>query len=493
MIDRKTKLRLRRNVRKSRRQVENIGIQAEDQLERLFIRRLHRLVDVRRFVLGWVLLIVFLVAASVYQLRALSPYYLVSEPANGGVYTEGVLGSFTNANPLYATGGVDGGVSRLLFSSLLTYDEDGKLVNDLAENWKVDVSGRVYTVSIRTDAFWHDGRPVTIDDVVFTYKTIQDPNAKSPLFSSWRDVKVRKVNDTTVRFQLPNVFAAFPYSLTNGIIPKHILESVATDQLRSDQFNTVQPIGSGPFEWEAVEVSGTSPEERQEQIALRKNASYYRGEPKLQRFVVKTFRDEKVMQQSFENREIIAMGGFSTIPDTIDTSSTSSYNLPLTGAVMVFFKTTEGVLKNKEVRQALVQSVDTQAVIEQMLYPAVRVDSPLLRNQIGYNSKLTQLSFNTSKAKKTLDKAGWKVGPDGIRQKGKQKLEFNLKAPNNSEFTIITGELQKYWNAIGVQVSVDQPDDSELQSIVSLHQYDAVAYSISIGGDPDVFAFWHSV
>ncbi|MDZ7786043.1 MAG: peptide ABC transporter substrate-binding protein [Candidatus Saccharibacteria bacterium] len=492
MIDRKTKLRFRRNVRKGKRQVEGIGIQAEDHLERLFIRRLHRLITVRRFVLSWLLLVVFLFGASVFQLRALSDHYLRSAPAEGGVFTEGVIGSFTNANPLYATGGVDGGVSRLLFSSLLKYDKEGELTNDLATSWKADENGEVYTVTLRQDAQWHDGNPVTVEDVVFTYKMIQDPNTQSPLFPGWRDVKIEAVNDEQIKFTLPNVFAAFPHSLTNGIIPEHILGEVSADQMRSDQFNTVRPVGSGPFEWEAVEVSGDNPEERQEQISLTRNEAYYDGAPKLRRFVVKTFREESVMLESYQDREIMAMSGLSNIPDTIESDGLSRYSVPQTGAVMVFFKTSEGVLQNKAVRQALTHAVDVNDVIEQLLEPVIRVDSPLLRGQLGYDEELTQREYDLKKARKILSENGWEKGEDGIMIKGERRLEFNLKAPSSSEFTIVSGKLQEYWRELGAEVTVDQPDDPELQSIVSLHQYEAVMYSVSIGKDPDVFAFWHS-
>lgn len=492
MIDRKAKLRFRRNVRKGKRQVEDISIQAEEQLERLFIRRLHRLLAVRRFVLTWLLLIVFLVSASVFQLRALSGHYLVTAPADGGVFTEGVLGSFTNANPLYATGGVDGGVSQLLFSSLFEYDANGQLVNDLATSWDVDETGKVFTVTMRTDAKWHDGAPVTVEDVLFTYAMIQNPDAQSPLFSSWRDVKIKATSTDTIVFTLPNVFAPFPHSLTNGIIPKHILENVSADQLRADQFNTIQPIGSGPFAWEAVAVSGQTPEERQEQIALRRNSLYYRGAPRLQRFVVKTFRSEDTMLRQFEDRELHAMSGLTSVSDAIDGTSLEQYSLPLTGAVMVFFKTSEGVLQDKAVRTALVQSVDTNEVVAELLYPVITVNSPLLKGQLGYDETITQLEYDVEAAAKTLDEAGWKRNADGIREKDGTKLQFSLKAPNTSEFAVVTRKLQEHWSAVGVQVDVDQPSDSELQSIVSLHQYEAVAYSISIGNDPDVFAFWHS-
>ncbi len=493
MIDRKTKLRLRRNVRKGRKQVENISVFAEDQIERNFIRRLHRLLDVRRFVFGWLSLVLLMIGASFFQLRALGAHYLKPVAASGGVYTEGIIGSFTNANPLYITGGVDSSVSKLLFSSLFTYSADGKLIGDIATSWKVDDTNKVYTVTIRDDVKWHDGEPLTVDDILFTYKLIQNPNAGSPLFSSWRDVKIAAIDEQTVTFTLPNVFAAFPYSMTNGIVPSHILEEVEPEQLRSDTFNTVRPVGSGPFRWETVEVRGDTPENRQEQVALIRNEAYYRGAPKLQRFIIKTFRDEKTMSDKFQNKELTAMSGLSSISDElVADESPDIMNIPLSGSVMVFFNTSQAPLNEKPVRQALVSSVDTTEIVNNLPLASIKSDSPLLRGQLGYDPTVTQLPFDLLKAEALLDEAGWLKRTDGFRYKDDVKLQFSLKAPSTSEYTYVLQQLQLAWQKLGVSLNVDQPTDSDLQSLVSLHQYDAVLYSISIGEDPDVFAFWHS-
>src|SRR5580704_13764527 len=114
--------------RRGRRQVEDIGSQAEEQFEQHLIQRLGRLLNVRRFVLVWLALIVFLIGGVTAQLLALSNYYQSVQPVPGGIYTEGILGDFTNANPLYATGSVDSAVSKLLFAGLLTYNNQNQLV-----------------------------------------------------------------------------------------------------------------------------------------------------------------------------------------------------------------------------------------------------------------------------------------------------------------------------------------------------------------------------
>lgn len=494
MFNRKLRLRFRRNYRRGRRQVEDIGVQAEERFERHFFRRLARLYAVRRFVLGWMLLLTLLISIVVAQTRALSSYYQELRPVPGGIYTEGILGAFTNANPIYAVSGVDGAVSRLVFSGLLKYNEKNKLVGDLAESWKVDKTGKVYTLILREGIFWHDGEPLDSRDVTFTYGLIQNPDTRSPLFSSWQKVKIQAVNARTITFTLPNVLSAFPHSLTNGIIPQHVLADIDPDQLRSDLFNTARPIGSGPFRFDAVQVGGNTPETREEQIGLKPYKQYHLGEPKLQQLILRTFRSEERLSESFKNQELNAVIGLDKLPDTFtDGLAVKEYSTPVTGQVMAFFNNSSDILKDKAVRQALVRAVDTSDIISGLGYPVIPTRAPLLRSHLGYNEALIQLGPNQKAANKLLDGAGWKQrNAEGIRTKKKRELRLRLHAQNSSDFTYLSQGLQSQWRAIGVDVEVVQPPDNELQTLISTHSYDILLYGISLGVDPDVFAYWHS-
>lgn len=494
MINRTTKLRWRRRFRRSRRQVEDIGVQAEEHLERHVIRRLGRLYEVRRFVLGWLILLSILISLVVTQIGALSYYYQDSAPTPGGIYAEGMKGAFTNANPLYATGGVDGAVSRLVFSGLLKYDRQNQLVGDLAESWTLDPTERIYTIVLRENLKWHDGQALTSGDVVFTYKLIQNPDARSPLFGSWQTVRVQARDDRTITFTLPNVLSSFPFSLTNGIVPRHMLEKVQPSELRSDLFNNSGPVGSGPFKWDAIEVSGRNPEDREERIGLVPNGNYHLGTPKLQRFIIRAFRSETRMVEAFRARELNAMVGLDEVPNDIKKSgSTKSYSIPITAQVMAFFNNTNPILSDARVRQALVVAVDTKLLRSGLTDTVIAADSPFLREHFAYSRDIRQLTLNVDRAKQLLNEAGWIAGGNtGIRQKDGQPLRIRLHAKQGAEQNYVTKQLQEQWRTIGVEVSVEQPSDNDFQSTLTLHNYDVLLYGISLGVDPDVFAFWHS-
>jgi len=493
MVDRATKLRWRRRFRRSRKQVENIGEQAEQQFEEHLVGRLGRLWSVRRFLLAWGLLITLLITTLVIQTRGLGIYYQTQQPVPGGTFTEGILGTFTTVNPLYATGSVDSSVSRLVFSGLFKYNDQNALVGDLAQSWAVNERGNVYTVVLKPNLHWQDGHDLTAADVVFTYQTIQNPDAESPLFNSWNGVKVAAVDSRTVTFTLPQALSSFPYSMVNGLVPSHILKSTPVSQLRSISFDTTNPIGAGPFKWKTIEVTGTDTENREERVALSPNKYYAGGTPKLDGFIVRAFHSQEALIKSFNRQELDGVVGFNKLPEQIpDKGTIRQYSFPLTSQTMVFMKTTDGPLSDVRVRKALVTATNVPQIISGLGYPAQLVDEPFLRSQPGYDRTLAQARFNPSAANQLLDEAGWVKGNGGMRTKDGKPLTFRLVTENTPEYTYVTNKLKDDWKAVGVNVEVSLQPASDLQTALAFHTYDALLYGISIGVDPDVLAYWHS-
>lgn len=486
MMSRARRLRMRRQIRMHKHQLEDVGASADQH----FFRRLDNLTTVRRFVSMWVALIVVLIGGSVVQIYALSGYYQQLMPAPGGMYSEGVLGAFTNANPIYASSAADRAVSRLVFAGLLTYDTKNTLVGDLAESWQADARGQTYTVKLRPNLRWHDGRPLTAQDVVFTYTVIQNPDARSPLNASWQGITVKATDPRTVTFTLGGPLASFPHSLTTGIIPQHILANVPMADMRSVPFNTAKPIGAGPFKWQDLEVSGGTPETRQERIMLSAFEDYRGGRAKLDNFSVHVFRSPDRMIESYKKHELQAMAGLTSEPEL---QEKNVYVFPQTAAMMTFFRSSEGILAEKPVRQALVQAVDTDKVRAQLSYAARAVTQPILNGRLGYDEASGQLGYDPQAAAKLLNDTGWvQPKPGAVREKDGAKLEFTLFAESNHETARVSRTLQQQWRDIGVNARVELQDASEFQATLSQHSYDALLRGISIGPDPDVFVYWHS-
>jgi peptide/nickel transport system substrate-binding protein len=149
-------------------------------------------------------------------------------------------------SPLTARTQADRDLVALLFSGLVRNGPGGTIVPDLAERWSVDKTGKTWTVDIRPDARWHDGEPVTPEDVVYTIETLQDEAYTGPSATSWSEVTVDVTGPRQVRFTLETPLGGFLQALTQPIAPAHLLADVPIEQLADDPFDG-QPVGSGPF------------------------------------------------------------------------------------------------------------------------------------------------------------------------------------------------------------------------------------------------------
>ncbi|MDB5161027.1 MAG: hypothetical protein JWO96_407 [Candidatus Saccharibacteria bacterium] len=492
VVDDQTRKLLARKLKSRRGSAVELGNQADDKLERLLIRRFGRLASVRRFITLWTLLFVLLSLATFFQFRSLTRQYQALKPVAGGLYNEGIIGTFTNANPLYATGAADTAVSRLVFSGLFKYDDKNQLVGDLAQEWKPGAGANQYLVILKQGIKWHDGTSFTADDVVFTYKTIQNIEAQSSLYSSWQGISVKKINDYMVSFELPNPLSSFPYSLTNGIVPAHILSKVPPQDLRSVPFN-IAPVGTGPFVWKFVDVSGSGSEDRQQRITLAANKNYFLGRPKLDGFSIITFRDDRHLTDAFTKKQLNAMSGLEAVPDNLSKdTATHAYVTPLTGEIMAFFNTSHPGLDDAKVRQALVSGADRSSISSLTSYPSEVVDSPFLKGQLAYNPTITQLAYNEDYANQLLDQDGWVRDALGYRSKAGQPLQFTMVTRGTTDYSNTASFLQKQWQKLGVKLKIEYPQSDELQPRIANHDYDILLYGISIGVDPDVYAYWDS-
>lgn len=418
------------------------------------------------------------------QFGSLEAAYKKTSPEYGGVYSEGVVGELTNFNPIYASGDANQIASRLMFSSLYKYDSQGKLVADLASDLQISQDGMVYTVKLKEGILWHDDRPMGADDIVFTFRSIQNPDTRSPLADSWINIKIEKVSNDTVRFTLPNRFAPFQHSLVTGIIPKHAFDEVATDEIRNSEFNQA-PIGSGPFKFRGLDVESG-------QLELVRNADYYAKPPYLNHFVINSFDDVSELENEFANGTLTGVvdvqGEISQQKDEYN-----SYHLPMTNSVFAFMNNSRRPLKDVSVRKALVSSVDRADMIKDLGLNEGVSRGPILAEHNGFTKSNLQKESDLADAAKVLQDAGWKKSKDGIRRKDGKQLVLKLVSQNSGEFPEVSKKLAERWSEIGVKVDVSLYSLDELRAnYIATHDYDILLFGIALGADPDVFAYWHS-
>jgi len=460
---------------------------------RFVFRRISNVREVRRNVALWVIVVGLLIGASGLQLYWYQQSYRATAAATDGTYAEAVLGPVETLNPIFARSSAEESASRLMFSRLMTYDTEGTLSYDLAESITLSKNSRTYTLKIRPDARWHDGTYVRAKDVVFTVNTLKDPETRATI-SGWDDISVSAEDDRTVSFTLPAVFAAFPHALSFlPILPEHILRDVAPSALRENAFSN-NPVGSGPFAFRFIQSIDAN--ESRRVVYLGRNLEYHGGAPKLERFQLHVYESSDTIVRALNVSEVNAATDVSV--SDLARVSQSRYDTsrhPINNGVYALFNTDTGVLSDRDVRKALQVGTDTAALREAVGPDTPALSLPFIDGQVEGAPKAP--AFNKKQAAEFLSEAGWRLNDDGLRQKGETTLRLNVVTIRNSDQERVLEALQEQWRGLGISVTTSIVDPSDpaqnfAQNILQPRNYDVLIYQLAIGGDPDVYPYWHS-
>lgn len=445
-----------------------------------FVKRLDRYVKSLpagdRFIayaLGWIV-----IATSVVGIYALERSFLVAVPAHGGSLTEGVVGTPRFVNPLLASTDADRDLVSLTYAGLMGHGENG-LVPVLAESYEVSPSGTVYTFTLREDAQFSDGTPVTADDVVYTVQKAQDPGLKSPVLSNWANIRAEAVDARTVRFTLPRPYAPFLEDTTLGILPSLHWRKVTNAEFAFSPLNTV-PVGAGPFE-----VSGISRGKNGAITAyhLKSVKTYAPGRAYLDQIHLVFYADIAALQAAVKKGAVDSAYGIAT---------EGALRAPYARIFAVFFNPTNTPLFQKaEVRKALSLAVDREGLVEDVLggYATASM-GPVPGSSLPLPNEETRLA----EARDALTAAKWTYDEEaGAWKNGAQTLSVTLKTSNVPELKAIATKVKADWEAFGVPTTVEFHDPSELtQTVIRPRTYGALLFGEVVGRTPDLYAFWSS-
>lgn len=461
---------------------------------RFVFKRWDNFREARRHIALWVLAIGVLIGATGLQFWWYQDSYRTTAFAADGTYAEAVLGPLDTLNPIFAQSSAEESAGELLFSRLLTYDTTGHLNYDLADNMTISKDERTYTVSIRADARWSDGLYVRARDVVFTVGLLQNPATRSTL-TGWDGIKVTEVDDRTVAFQLPAVYAPFPHALRFlPILPEHVLRDIEPAQLRESNFST-NPTGSGPFTVKLLQDVDAS--NGRKVVHFARNDNYYRGAAKLSRLQLHVYKDSDAIKRALATSEVNAASDLtiSAVSSGVNTERYTIENHPINSGVYALLNTESPTLRDKRVRQALQVGTDTQAIRSAISEQLPALDLPIINSLLS--GKLPAApAYDAERANALLNQAGWRL-QDGVRKKGGENLVLNIVTVKNPDFEKALEQLSSQWRQLGVTITtnivdLNDPAQNVAQNILQPRRYDVLLSQLTIGGDPDVYAYWHS-
>lgn len=423
-------------------------------------------------------------------------------PKIGSSYTEGIIGNPHTVNPLFASRDTDRSLSRLVFSSLLTYGANGSIQNDLAESYAMSPDGKTYTVALKKNAVWHDGNPLTADDVLFTIKLTQNPLYKSPLRANWQGVQIETIDQYTIRFSLRTPYAPFIENLTIGIVPKHLWKNITPEQIPLHELS-IKPIGSGPYQFSDLEQNADG---SISSYTLTRNKAYYREGPYLKKLSFVFFQNEDEIMAAWRKGTIDGFGPTPAkrIPD-LETKNASLYSIRMPRLFGIFFNDQKAPsLQEKAVREAIARAIDKSRLAElNTSGGAVPIDSPLPSNSENGQSAQPRFAYDPEAARQLLESAGWKdVNGDSIRektvkkQKGKEtklELRFVLTTSDWADLLRSAELIKEMLKEVGIEITIEKQSFANLESsVIRPRNFQILLFGQVYGFEADPFAFWHS-
>ncbi|HEY4517322.1 MAG TPA: ABC transporter substrate-binding protein, partial [Candidatus Paceibacterota bacterium] len=401
-------------------------------------------------------------------------------------------------NPLLAISDADRDLTTLIYSGLLRTAPDGTLIPDLASSYTASPDGLTYTVTLRKDATFQDGIPVTADDVVFTIDRAHDPAIKSPKRPNWDGITAEKADPLTVRFTLKQPYAPFLENLTLGILPKHLWSSSDPESFPLSALN-IQPVGSGPYRVLSVKRDGSGVPVRYELGAF---SNFALGKPYLSHITIHLYGSGDDALAAWNRGDIESMGSISSADIKKMNVRGTTERSPLPRIFAVFMNQNQApIFAHKEVRQALDTAVNKAAIVEQVLGGyGTPIGGPIPPGTPLYKAPPVP-SADVEAARDILIKNGWVFNDENHLWEKKavkknqppEKLEFSLATSNAPELKAAAELLKQQWAILGVKVTVQVYETGDLnQNIIRPRKYDALLFGEIVGRELDLFAFWDS-
>ncbi len=416
--------------------------------------------------------------------------HTIAHPADGGTFTEGVVGQVSYLNPVLAReGSADKDAITLLFAS----------VYDLAETIQHDDNFRTWNIRLKEGVTWHDTTPIKSDDIIFTLQLIQNADTASPLAANWQNVSVERVSEREMRFETVNSYALFENLLRElRPLPKKYFADLSPANIRLSAFN-LKPVGSGPFEFEELE-------KRQDgfitSIFLKRNEAYAAigSQPHLERFGTLYFENEDLLLRSFNKGLIDGFGTFSPqVLEQIELNAQETY-VPTSRYYALFFNpNAHAALTSQNVRQALSLFINKDMLIQDVFQGrGVVQQGPLPIYGRAQPRVSAPPTGNADESRALLEGDGWffddqtrtwnKVSDASVSQ-----LTFTIKIPDSTLVHELAEAIKTQWESVGIKTNVQTVDAGLFpDDVLETRNYEMIVYGNILQDTPDLTSFWHS-
>ncbi|WP_246132034.1 peptide-binding protein [Paenibacillus hemerocallicola] len=416
------------------------------------------------------------------------------EKVDGGEIITAYLSDPQGFIRFWATTTISSEVIEMVFSTLYRFDEKQDIVPDLAVGQPVFSDDKLsMTIKIRNDAKFTDGKPVTADDVVFTYNIPINPDYTGPRKGTFEKMqKIEKVDDTTVKITFKEPHAGYIDMMIYNILPQHLLKDVPVKEMDKSAFFK-QPVGSGAYklaEWKQGQY-----------LSFVRNENYYGGKPSIEKVTAKIIPDANAMMAQLQTGEInviaVPADNLAAVEQFAKTNNKIKLQkgIALGQYLFIGWNLTNPLFQDKKVRQALTTAIDRKGIVDGVVEGQGKVvNSQTSPTYWTYTDNVPKFDFNVEKAKQMLAEAGWKdTNGDGILDKDGKNFEFEMQVNQGNKVrekgvTVVQQQLKK----VGINVTPRVVEGSAFTKNFQGKNFESIYYGWSISGDPNPKGIWHS-
>jgi peptide/nickel transport system substrate-binding protein len=380
-----------------------------------------------------------------------------------------------------------------LTDSLVQYDAELNLHPRVAESWELSDDRLTLTFHLRPGVRWHDGRPVTAEDIVFTVNKVRDPAVENrpwaPLFKDLVSIEAPDESTVIARYDSASPSAIEAYRLP--LIPRHLAE--ADEDLLTGEFAR-HPVGCGPFRFVRYAAG--------QEIVLEANEDYWDGRPAIDRLIMKIYPDQRTAYQAMQTGDLDIMTLSSALWAEAQKSAVAdrfeSFVYSLLSVWTVFWNQDGGnpFFTDPAVRRAMVLALDREPFITSVVHGLARPGATTYHpDTVWYDDDIRPWPYDPGEAARLLDAAGWRDSDgDGIRDKNGQPFEFTLLIPASTQQLNdhIAVWQQQSWAELGIAAEIEKLEWQAFRERRNDRQFHAASFSLTFTSDPDHFELYHS-
>lgn len=412
---------------------------------------------------------------------------------DSGIISEGTVGYLGNLNPIYVTQSqVDRDIQSLIFRKLVRVDSEGKPYGDIVSNWSVSSDLLTYSFTIAPNVLWHDGTPVTSDDVIFTFNTareLSDKLSQETVGQGFDGLKVQKVNSSKFTIVLDQYSATFWESISIYLIPSHVLKDVPISSFATNPYSK-KPLGNNYFEV----LSSTD-----SHVQLGRSSRYESDIP-INTYNYYIFRSPEELETAFRNNKLDIISGVSLRNVSYINEYARRFDVIQkvisTRKKVLFFNNRVSSLGNTNIRKGIGYILDKERLLKESGIDGDIALSSFSTNSWAFEKGIDYYTYSKKKADVEFSTAGFKKDTDSgfYKSEDGKILTFTITYLDNDINNLLATSIKDLMEQEGIIIEFDPQTYERLtKETLATRDFEILLFEIETSIDPDQYDLWHSL